>query len=160
MSFAWRVSVSGYRHNLRNSTQKHSGHYTKKIEWKDINWLAVKSGGLRRHTNLRQNPVPLGGLPEERPMTGLVDVGTWHWWDRLDFKAYLKLVQYRTGAWELWGANLFLHAPAVRTYQREEHWWHYSFWGSGNSACLAFLFRHLPFYLSVIHPQNYIIYHS
>lgn len=39
----------------------------------------------------------------------------------MDFKAYLKLVQYNTGAWELWGANLFLHAPAVRMYQREEH---------------------------------------
>lgn len=31
MSFAWRMSVSGYRHKLRSSTQNHSGHYTKEI---------------------------------------------------------------------------------------------------------------------------------
>lgn len=61
-SFDQRASGSPgeYRHKLRKSMQTHGGHYTKEIEWKDITWLTVKSGGLMRHTNLRQNPVPLG----------------------------------------------------------------------------------------------------
>lgn len=32
ISFTWRMSVSGCRHKLRNSTQNRSGHYTKEIK--------------------------------------------------------------------------------------------------------------------------------